>query len=83
MSRKEEVLVVVLKVIFLFDVLGPLEQEDEAVDVWLDASDDLVVLKRVDLLDLNAGGSHLFDEFGKDSRVRLNSAPLIEHQFYI
>lgn len=50
---KEEVLIVVLKMLLLLDVLGPLEEENEAVDVRLYSIDEVVVLEGVDFLDLN------------------------------
>ena len=50
---KEEVLIVVLQMLLLLDVLGPLEEENEAVDVRLYSIDEVVVLEGVDFLDLN------------------------------
>lgn len=50
---KEEVLIVVLQMLLLLDVLGPLEEENEAVYVRLYSIDEVVVLEGVDFLDLN------------------------------
>jgi len=69
LSSEEQILVVILKMIFLFDVFGPFEEEDEAVYLRLNMVDDLVVLERIYLLDLNSRSSHFFDELGEDSRV--------------
>jgi hypothetical protein len=43
LSGKKEVLVVVEQVLFLFDVLGPLEEEDKAVDLGFDPIDEIIV----------------------------------------
>lgn len=81
LSCEEEILIVVLKVIFFFDVFGPFEEKDEPVYIGLNSVDNFVVLEGVNLLDLNARGSHFFDQFGEYSRIWLDSAPLIKHQF--
>lgn len=67
--------------LLLLDVLGPLEEEDEAVDVGLYSVDEVVVLERVNFFDLHGGGSHLLDQFGEDPRVGLDCAPLIKHDY--
>ena len=76
---EEEILVVVDEVVLLLDILGPLEEEDKAVDVGLHAVDQIVLFKGVYFLDLDGRGSHLLDEFGEDGGIGLDRAPLIEH----
>jgi len=44
LSGKEEVLIVLRDVVFLLDVLGPLEEEDKAVDVGLYSVNEIVVI---------------------------------------
>ena len=76
---KEQILIVVLKMVFLFDIFGPLEQKDESVDMGLNSVDEVVLVERVDLFYLNRGGSYFFDQLGEDTRVGFDCAPLIEH----
>ena len=76
---EEEVLVVLLEGIFFLNVLGPFEEEDEAVDVGLNPVDEIVFIKGVDFLDLNSRRPYFLDKFGEDPWIGLDGAPLIEH----
>ncbi len=67
------------EVIFFLDVFGPLEEEDKSVDVGLDSVDEVIIVKGIDLLDLDSGSSHTFDQLGEYPRIRFNCAPLIKH----
>lgn len=63
----------------MFEILGPLEEEDEAIDLGFDGGDELIVVHAVDFLNLGGGDPKLVDELGEDSGVRLDGAPLVEH----
>jgi hypothetical protein len=82
LSGKEQFLVVVKKGVSLLDAFGPLEEEDEAVDVGSNAGQQVVILQTVHFFHLNSGSADLLDQLCEDARVGLNSAPLIKH-FYI
>jgi hypothetical protein len=47
--------------------------------VGLYAGNEIVILKRIDFLDLDSGRAHLLHQLREDTRVRFNCAPLIKH----
>lgn len=82
LPREEEFLVIIQQGVSLLDALGPLEEEDESVDIGFDPREQVIVFETVDFFDLDCGGSDLLDQLGEDAGVGFNSAPLIKH-FYI
>lgn len=79
---KEEVLIVIEQSIPLLNALSPLEEKDKSVDIWTYSSHQVIIFKTIHFLYLNSRSSNLLDQFGEDSRIWFNSAPLIKH-FYI
>ena len=79
LSRKEEILIVLRKIILFLDVFGPLEEENKAIDVGLDPVDKLIIIEGIYLLDLHCGSSHALYQLGEYTWIWFNCAPLIKH----
>ena len=79
LSCKEEILIIHGERFFRLLVLGPFEEEDEAVNLRFNFGDKLVILHTIDFLHLGRGCTKALDELSEDGRVRLDCAPLVEH----
>lgn len=83
LSGKEEILIVHSKRLARFDALGPLEQENEAIDFRLELGDELVVVDAVQFLDLHGRHSKFADQLREYPGIGLDGAPIVEHDISI
>lgn len=61
LACEEQFWVVINEGVPFFDISGPLEEEDEAVDMRLYFCDELIILHAVDLFDLDGRSSDFLD----------------------
>ena len=72
-------MVIIQQSVSFFDILGPLEQKYESINVGKSLTDKDVIIEGIELFYLHSRSAYLFDQLGEYTWVGLNCAPLVEH----